>query len=133
MLDMDLGAGGYAVVAPRGELALVDAAAVAAALGAVAAREPRIISDLAGLEFIDASGIAALMRGRRHARNAGGEVLLSAPQRLVRQDLAIIIWEGDGFAVHASVAEAAASAGAPRRPVVPIRRQTTKMPDNASP
>ncbi len=124
MFSMDLGSGesgGHAVVALYGELDLVDAAAVAAALRAVAAREPRIIVDLAGLEFIDASGIAALLRGRRHARNAGGDLLLAAPQRLVRRVLAIL-WEGGGFAVHASVAEAAASAGASRQVVVPIRR-----------
>jgi anti-sigma B factor antagonist len=124
MFSMDLGSGesgGHAVVALCGELDLMDAAAVAAALKAVAAREPRIIVDLAGLEFIDASGIAALLRGRRHARNAGGDLLLAAPQRLVRRVLAIL-WEGGAFAVHASVAEAAASAGASRQVVVPIRR-----------
>jgi hypothetical protein len=38
----------------------MHAAAVTAALRGVAAREPRIIMDLAGLEFIDASGVAAL-------------------------------------------------------------------------
>ena len=73
MLDMDLGSGecgGYAVVALRGELDLIDAADVADALETFAAREPRIIVDLAGLEFIDASGIAALVHGRRHARDA---------------------------------------------------------------
>ena len=115
MLDMDLESGEYggcAIVALRGELDLVDASAVAAGLRAVAAREPRIIVDLAGLEFIDASGIAALVHGRRQARDAGGDVLLAAPQRLVRQVLTIIR-EGDGFAVHASVAEAAACAGRP--------------------
>jgi anti-sigma B factor antagonist len=134
MPDMDLGSaecGGYAVVALRGELDLIDAADVADALEAFAAREPRIIVDLAGLEFIDASGISALVRGRRHARDAGGDVLLAAPQRLVRQVLAIIR-EGDGFAVHASVAEAAASAGGSRQAVVPIRRQPGRMRDNAS-
>src|ERR1700728_1530999 len=111
MLDMDLGSGecgGYAVVALRGELDLLDAADVADALEAFAAREPRIIVDLSGLEFIDASGVAALSRVRRHARDAGGDVLLAAPRRIVRRVLAII-WEGDGFAVYASVAEAAAS------------------------
>jgi anti-sigma B factor antagonist len=122
MFRMDLGSiesGGHAVVALRGELDLVDAAAVTAALEAVAAREPRIIVDLTGLEFIDASGIAALSRGRRHARNAGGDLLLAAPQRRVRRVLAILR-EVDGFAVHASVAEAAASAGASRQAVAPI-------------
>jgi len=101
MFSMDLGSGecgGHVVVALRGELDLVDAAAVAAALETVAACEPRIIVDLAGLEFIDASGIAALSRGRRHARDAGGDLLLAGPQRLVRRVLAII-WEVDSFAV----------------------------------
>ena len=129
MFSMDLGSGesrGHVVVALCGELDLVDAAAVAAALGVVAAREPRIIVDLAGLEFIDASGIAALSRGRRHARNAGGDLLLAAPQRQVRRVLAII-WEVDGFAVHASVAEAAASAGASWQAVMPIPRQPTEL------
>jgi anti-sigma B factor antagonist len=129
MFSMDLGSGkscGYVVVALRGELDLMDAAAVAAALGVVAAREPWIIVDLAGLEFIDASGIAALSRGRGHARHAGGDLLLAAPQRQVRRVLAII-WEVDGFAVHASVAAAAASAGAARQAVAPIPRQPANM------
>ena len=128
MFSMDLGSGesdGHVVVALRGELDLASAPAVAAALGLVAAREPRIIVDLAGLEFIDASGVAALSRGRRHARNAGGDLLLAAPQRQVRRVLAII-WEADGFAVHASVAEAAASAGASWQALVPIPRQPTE-------
>jgi anti-sigma B factor antagonist len=122
MFGMDLRSGecgGHVVVALRGELDIADAEAVASALVNAAAREPRIIVDLAGLEFIDASGIAALSRGRGHARGAGGDLLLAAPQRLVRRVLAII-WEGDGFAAHASVVEAAASAGAFRQAVAPI-------------
>jgi anti-sigma B factor antagonist len=122
MFRMDLGSsesGGHAIVALRGELDVVDAAAVTAALVAVAAREPRIIVDLSGLEFIDARGITALSRGRGHARDAGGDLLLAAPQRRVRRVLAIFR-EVDGFAVHASVAEAIASAGASRQAVAPI-------------
>lgn len=129
MFSIDLGSGesrGYVVVTLRGELDLMDAAAVAAALGVVAAREPRIIVDLAGLEFMDASGVAALSRGRKHARNAGGDLLLAAPQRQVRRVLSII-WEVDGFAVHASVAEAAASAGASWQAVVPLPRQPAEV------
>jgi anti-anti-sigma factor len=129
MFSMDLGSSescGHVIVALHGELDLVDAAAVAAALGVVAAREPRIIVNLAGLEFIDASGIAALSLGRRHARNAGGDLLLAAPQSLVRRVLAII-WEVDGLAVHASVAEAVASAGASRQAVAAIPRQPTNV------
>jgi anti-sigma B factor antagonist len=129
MFSMDLGSSescGHVIVALHGELDLVDAAAVAAALGVVAAREPRIIVNLAGLEFIDASGIAALLLGRRHARNAGGDLLLAAPQRQVRRVLAII-WEVDGLAVHASVAQAVASPGASLQAVAAIPRQPTHI------
>jgi anti-sigma B factor antagonist len=137
MFSMELGSEkprGYAVIALHGELDLVDAPVVAAALGVVAAHAPRIIVDLAGLEFIDASGVAALSRGRRHARDAGGDLLLVAPRRQVRVVLAII-WAADGSPFHASVTEAVASAGASaaasaraaRQAVAPIRRQPAKM------
>jgi anti-anti-sigma factor len=105
----------------------MDAADVADALEAFAAREPRIIVDLSGLEFIDVSGVAALSRVRRHARDAGGDVLLAAPQQRMVRHVLSIIWEGDGFAVHASVVEAAASAGAFRQAVAPIGLQPTRM------
>ena len=96
---------GHAVVALRGELDLADAAAVAAALGAVAAREPGIIVDLAGLEFIDCSGVAALVRGRRQALAAGGDLILAAPQQRVMRVLALIRL-ADGFSVYPTVEEA---------------------------
>jgi anti-sigma B factor antagonist len=125
MFRMDLRSGecgGHVVVGLRGELDLLYAPAVAAALVDLATRQPRIIADLAGLEFIDASGTAALTRGRRHARSAGGDLLLAAPRRPVRRVLRII-WEADGFAVHASVAEAAASAGTLPAAVAPVDRR----------
>jgi anti-sigma B factor antagonist len=122
MFGMDLGSGeygGHVVVALCGELDLLYAPTVAAALAALASRQPRVIVNLAELEFIDVSGIAALAHGRRHARSAGGDLLLAAPRRPVRRVLTII-WEADGFALHASLAEAAASSGA-SRPVISSR------------
>jgi anti-sigma B factor antagonist len=117
---------GHVVVALRGELDLVDAADVAAALAAAVAREPGIIVDLAGLEFIDCSGVAALARGRRHARQAGGDLLLAAPQQRVLRVLAITRLAGE-FSVHASVEEAAGSAGRSRREAVPVPRRPGKI------
>ena len=102
---------GHAVVALRGELDLADAVAVAAALTAVAVREPGIIVDLAGLEFLDSSGVAALAYARRQARKAGGDLLLAAPQQQVLRVLTITRLVDD-FSVHASVQEAA---GCPAR------------------
>lgn len=127
MFEMDLGSreyGGHVVVSPRGELDLLYAPTVATALAALASRQPRIIVNLAGLEFIDVSGVAALAHGRRHARSAGGDLLLAAPRRPVRRVLTIV-WEADGFAIQASVAEAAASSGASRPVISP--REVARM------
>jgi anti-sigma B factor antagonist len=101
---------GQVVVALRGELDVVNAASVAAELAAVAARAHAIILDLAGLEFIDSSGVAALVRARKHARHAGADLLLAGPQQQVLRVLALTRLI-DVFSVHASVDEAASSAG----------------------
>jgi anti-sigma B factor antagonist len=97
---------GHVVVALRGGLDIADAVSVASALAAVAARKRAIIVDLAGLEFIDSSGVAALARGRKHARHAGGDLLLAAPRQQVLRVLTLTRLI-DAFSVHASVDEAA--------------------------
>ena len=84
MISVDLSTregDGQVIVALRGVLDVADAASVAVALTAAAARQRDVIIDLAGLEFIDSSGVAAPVRGRRQARQAGGELLLAAPQQ----------------------------------------------------
>jgi anti-sigma B factor antagonist len=108
--------GGHVVVALRGELDIADAASVMAVLAAAAAGNPRIIVDLAALEFIDSSGVAALVRGRNLARQAGGDLLLAAPRGPVRRILALTGLIGV-FSVRASVEEAVQAAGC-SRPVV---------------
>jgi anti-sigma B factor antagonist len=111
---------GHVVVALHGELDIADAAGVAAALAAVIAREPQIIVDLAGLEFIDARGIGVLARGRKLARLAGGELRLAAPRPLVLRLLTLTRLT-DVLPVYPSVDEAAAriprAAPAVARPV----------------
>jgi hypothetical protein len=77
-----------------------------------------VIVDLSVLGFIDCSVLGV----QRLARQAGGDVLLAAPQERVLRLLALI-GLGDVFCVHASVAAAAASGGsrarqAARRPAV---------------
>ena len=113
MISVDLstrGCDGHVIVALRGELDIADAVSVAAALAAVAAREPEIIVDLAGLEFIDSSGVAALARGRKQARHAGGDLRLAAAQQQVLRVLTLTRLI-EAFPVHASVDEAVGSAG----------------------
>ena len=94
-------------------------------LAAAVAREPGVIVDLAGLEFIDCSGVAAL--GRAAGPPAGrGDLLLAAPQRRVLRVLAVTRLAGE-FSVHASVEEAAGSAGRSRREAVPVPRPLSKI------
>ena len=76
---------GHFVVALHGELDIADAASVMAVLAAAAARNPRIIVDLAALEFIDCGALAALGRVRAQARQAGGDLLLAEPRWPVRR------------------------------------------------
>ncbi len=110
---------GQVVVTLRGELDVLDAASLAAALAEVAAREPVIIVDLAELEFIDSSGAAALVLVRKQARHARGDLLLAAPQAQVMRFLTVTRLI-DAFSVHASVEHAADSAGRARRVTVPV-------------
>jgi anti-sigma B factor antagonist len=106
---------GHAVVELRGELDLADAVFVAAVLTAAATPGPGIIVDLAGLEFIDSSGVAALARGRRRATQAGGYLVLAAPQRQVRRVIAIPRLT-EAFSVYATVEEAAGATGHLKEP-----------------
>ena len=82
MAIVDLGRcddGGYAVVALHGELDVTGAASVIAALTAAAAGNPRIIVDLAALEYIDCYSLGALAGyGRRPGRPA---VICCSPRR----------------------------------------------------
>jgi anti-sigma B factor antagonist len=102
------------VVGLRGELDVAVAVRLVAELSVVAARERDIIVDLTGLEFIDSSGLAALVQVRKQVRHAGGDVLHAAPQRQVLRLLTLTRLI-DVFSVHASVDEAAGDAGRSRR------------------
>ena len=109
---------GQVVVSLRGELDVTEAASVAAALGQVTACARLVIVDLEGLEFIDSSGLAALVRAWKHARLAGGDLLLVAPKRQALRVLAITGLT-DVFSVHACVEDAA---GEPGRSATAARR-----------
>jgi anti-sigma B factor antagonist len=113
------GGDGLAVVVLRGELDVAEAANAAAALVVVASGHDTIV-DLEALEFIDSSGLAALVRARHQARRAGFDLLLAAPQQQVRRMLAITRLL-DVFVVHACVEEAAGAAGRIPAAIAPAR------------
>jgi anti-sigma B factor antagonist len=96
------------VVAVTGELDVCETASVVAGLMAVSVPGRAVIIDLAGLEYIDSSGLAALALVRRDTRRAGGDLLLAGPQRQVLRVLTITRLV-DVFSVHACVADAVAS------------------------
>jgi anti-sigma B factor antagonist len=100
---------GQVVVALRGELDVADAASVVTALTELAARERQVIVDLESLEFIDSSGLHALVRAREHVRRAGGDLLLAAPQQVLRVLALTRLIEV--FPVHARVEEAGHAGG----------------------
>jgi anti-anti-sigma factor len=105
--------GGHVVVALHGELDIADSAGVTAVLTAAATGNPRIIIDLAALEYIDCCALGALVRVRAQARHAGGDLLLAAPRGPVRRLLDLTGLTGV-FSVHASVDEAVQTAGCSR-------------------
>jgi anti-anti-sigma factor len=124
--------GGHLIVTLRGELDAVDAASVAAALAAAAARNPQIIIDLAELEFIDCSGLSVLAHAREQARQAGGDLLLAAPRRQVARILALT-GLADVFAVHTSLAGAAQTARHPGLDAALQHQATPAQPARHSP
>lgn len=76
---------GATVVSPTGRLTMVTAPDLREALhGLVADGNTRIVVDLGEVEFIDSSGLGALISGLRAARQAGGDLRISAPNQQVR-------------------------------------------------
>jgi len=50
---------------------------------------PNLVIDLAGVDFIDSSGLAVLIATRRRVDDLGGELMLRRPSRTVRRLLEI--------------------------------------------
>lgn len=107
---------GYVLVALRGELDINDAMGFTRALSAAAPHSSRIIVDLSGLTFMDCSGLNVLVSARERALQAGGDLLLAAPQQKVLRFLSLTLLI-DWLPVFASVNEAANGDGKPPVPV----------------
>ncbi|MBT1634688.1 STAS domain-containing protein [Clavibacter tessellarius] len=68
------------VVAATGMLNMASAPELREAVhDAIADGASRIVVDLAEVDFIDSSGLGALIAGLKSARDAGGDLRLSAP------------------------------------------------------
>lgn len=80
MIELDTHPSGAAVLRVDGRLTMVDAPALRAAVGeAVAGAATTVVVDLSGCEFMDSSGLGAVIAGLKAARQAGGDLRLAAP------------------------------------------------------
>ena len=75
---------GAMVIKPEGRLNMVAAPGLRKELHALVDKgNSRIVVDLSRTEFIDSSGLGALISGLKAARQAGGDLRLAAPTRQV--------------------------------------------------
>lgn len=82
--DFEAAAADIAIIRPTGRLNMVTAPRMRESIAeAVAAGRPRIAVDLSGVEFLDSSGLGALIGGLKTARQAGGDLRIAAPTEQV--------------------------------------------------
>ena len=81
-LDQRTMESGVVVVTPTGRLNMTAARMLREELHAlVESGGNRVVVDLSGVEFIDSSGLGALLSGLKAARQAGGDLRIAAPNR----------------------------------------------------
>lgn len=75
---------GVGVIRPVGRLTMVSARQLTEAIaGLVDSGTPRIAVDLSATEFMDSSGLGALIAGLKSTRQAGGDLRIAAPNEQV--------------------------------------------------
>jgi len=75
---------GVVVIRPEGRLNMVAAPSLRNELRTlVEGGSTRLVVDLAGTDFIDSSGLGALISGLKIARQAGGDLRIAAPTKQV--------------------------------------------------
>lgn len=81
---------GIHFIEPRGEISLETAPSFhAVVLSTLEQRPVKIIIDLAGVTYMDSSGVGTLVDIKRRAGRSGGELFLMAPQPMVKSVLEI--------------------------------------------
>lgn len=74
-----------ALVRPRGRLTMLATRDLRTAVtDAVAAGRNHVVVDLSATEFIDSSGLGALIAGLKTCRQAGGDLRIASPTEQVR-------------------------------------------------
>ncbi len=84
-IKVDRRDGGLTVLSPSGRLNMTSAIDLRETIGAVvSAGDVHIVVDLSDIEFIDSSGLGGLISGLKTAREAGGDLRISAPSEQVQ-------------------------------------------------
>ncbi len=77
--------GGVAVLKLEGKLNMVSAPHLRQEVhSAVAAGNSKVVIDLSAVDFIDSSGLGALINGLKSTRQAGGDLRIAGPTEQVR-------------------------------------------------
>lgn len=73
------------VLSPSGRLTMTTAALLRQSVAAeVEGGKSRVVLDLAGVSFVDSSGLGAIVGGLKSARQAGGDLRIAAAGEQVR-------------------------------------------------
>ena len=108
MTMIERGEGGVATARPQGRLDYLSAGDVKQELlGAVEAGSSKLVVDLSGVDFVDSSGLGALIGSLKAARAAGGDLRLAAVPEQARVVLSLTTLDRM-FRSYGSVEEAAA-------------------------
>lgn len=91
-IDLDVRPDGTRVVIPIGDLDLATAPLLRERLLRIAVdagERPRLVVDLAGVDFLDTIGLGALLGGVKRCREGGGDLVLARAEPQVAEVLAI--------------------------------------------
>jgi anti-sigma B factor antagonist len=109
-VELSVGAHGsppVAVVTVGGEVDVYSAPQLRDQLTETLAEQPTVVVDLSGVEFIDSTGLGALVAARTTAAERGGTLALVCTQQRILKLFAITGLDSV-FAIFNSVADAAA-------------------------
>lgn len=91
LIDVALDGAGQATLTPHGEIDLATKEVfVAALVRAAEAGATRIVLDLAGVAFLDSSGLGAIV----DAVEGGAQIVVRRPQPIVRRVFEVVLIEG---------------------------------------
>ena len=98
---------GATVVAPTGRLDVAGAPALKDAIGEVVTKDgsPRVVIDMAGVSFVDSTGLGSVISALKQIRGSQGELRLAAPNQQVRVVLELTTLDRV-FPYYATVEEA---------------------------